>query len=339
MTVTGKFGAMRTEEALESLNYFGLNAEDEVLLKHIRKVLEPRLDRVIQAFYAHLAAFSATRALLTSEQLVARLQATQRAYLVSLGDFTQRDPPTVVRYFEDRARVGLAHRRVGLSLSLYIGAYARLGRLLIEAVAGDDEPALPLILTLHKVLNLDSHLAIVAYEQARYMEAVAESERDEVTGTLSRRALLRRLKAEFTRAKRFQHPFSVLFIDVDRFKSVNDEHGHDTGDKVLRAVAHCATAATRPEDIVGRYGGDEFLIGLVDADEVTASRISTRIREIVHARKVNGAHVNVSIGVACAHSELQVDDLIAAADRAMFVAKDEGRNRVRFALLQPPEGS
>jgi diguanylate cyclase (GGDEF)-like protein len=338
VTMAADAGVVRTEEALESLSYFGLTAEDEVQLARVRERLEPHADRIIDAFYAHLALFPATRALLTSDELIVRLKATQRAYLLSLGDFTQSDPPTVARYFEARIRVGLVHRRVGLAPPLYIGAYAKLGHLLTEAVAAGEGPVLPLILSLQKILHLDSHLAMAAYEQRRRLDAIAESEIDEVTGLLSRRALLRQLTGELARAKRFRHPFSLLFIDADRFKAINDEFGHDTGDAVLRAVAEEVRAATRPEDAVGRYGGDEFLVGLVDADRDTATRVGMRIQERVLARDVNGARATVSIGVVCADSESTIEQLIATADHTMFEAKAAGRNSVRVAQPRPKEG-
>ncbi len=323
----------RLEAAMESLGYFDITEADERLLRRARELLEPCLDGVIEEFYAHLARFPSTRVLLTSEERVARLKETQRAYLRSLGDFEQRNPGSVAKYVATRLSVGLTHWRVGLPPPVYIGAYAKLGHLLMQAVGSvEKEEPLPLILCLQKVLHLDSHLAMEAYEQARYDEALAEAEIDPVTDLPTRRMLVQRLREELARANRFGHTLSLLFIDADRFKEVNDRHGHDAGDAVLRAIAARARAAIRPADLLGRYGGDEFVIGLVETDSAEAWRIGLRIQKSLSAGDVDGIQVTVSVGVASSTGEGELEELIASADRAMYDAKSQGRNSVSSHL-------
>lgn len=156
-----------------------------------------------------------------------------------------------------------------------------------------------------------------------------ESGRDPLTCTLNRRFLPTILSREVTQAMRREVPFSVLMLDIDHFKSVNDTFGHTCGDRVLRGVAEKIVSACRASDFIFRYGGEEFLIALVEIDMDEAFRIAERIREMVADASTDsfGVKVTVSIGVATFDGHPDYTHLIEDADKALYKAKNLGRNK------------
>ena len=160
---------------------------------------------------------------------------------------------------------------------------------------------------------------------------------DPLTGLLNRRALSERLTTEMERALRYDTSVALLLVDLDHFKRVNDTHGHLAGDGVLRVVAELLGEEARSSDLVGRYGGEEFLIVLPETDDAGAAVLAERMRERVamHAFRAwedgRTLRVTTSIGVAtfpAARIE-SVEDLFARADAALYRAKADGRDRVR----------
>jgi diguanylate cyclase (GGDEF)-like protein len=158
---------------------------------------------------------------------------------------------------------------------------------------------------------------------------------DPLTQADNRRALMESLELELRRSHRYHHPFALLFLDIDHFKEINDRYGHAFGDKVLQRIVGLARGQVRPPDIIGRYGGEEFAIGLVECSREGALRIAERIRLRIAESSIvweqNVASVTVSIGVAMLTPEVdRVETLIDHADRALYEAKAGGRNRVNM---------
>ncbi|MDQ5969353.1 MAG: hypothetical protein QG579_510 [Patescibacteria group bacterium] len=125
--------------------------------------------------------------------------------------------------------------------------------------------------------------------------------------------------------------FSLLFIDIDYFKKINDEYGHDMGDVVLKTVAETISKDVRGGDTVARWGGEEILVLLLGANEEDAKEKADSIRKDVESvvfKDVSGLKVTVSIGVAEYQKGLSIDDLIKSADQALYKAKETGRNKV-----------
>jgi diguanylate cyclase (GGDEF)-like protein len=169
-------------------------------------------------------------------------------------------------------------------------------------------------------------------EAKRKVEALAIT--DPLTGLYNRRHLSVRLKDEYARAKRHRRPLSVIMVDLDGFKRVNDDYGHDEGDQVLRRVAAILTENVRNVDTVARFGGDEFVVVLSETDKPRAEQVGNRIlAEMVTGRDLD-AHgvVSASLGIATnTFEDAQVPDeeqLIRHADHAMLSAKRSGKNRV-----------
>jgi len=164
--------------------------------------------------------------------------------------------------------------------------------------------------------------------------------KDGLTGLANRRAFDQTLQAEWSRAQRSGKPLSLLFVDVDHFKLLNDKYGHQSGDECLRAVAAIVAAqARRPVDLAARYGGEEFAIILPETDRDGACNVAERIRKsvmelkIAHGAARAGRHVTLSVGVATQVPALDVapDGLLGQADQALYAAKRLGRNRVTAA--------
>lgn len=155
---------------------------------------------------------------------------------------------------------------------------------------------------------------------------------DALTSLANRRAFMRAMKSELARFTREQKPFTLLLLDIDHFKQVNDVHGHQTGDTVLVNVAAQLKAGARPYDVVARVGGEEFGLLLPGADGAVGAKVAERIRAAIEESGTKGElapAVTVSVGVACiTHTERAVDDLYRTADERLYGAKFSGRNQV-----------
>ena len=165
----------------------------------------------------------------------------------------------------------------------------------------------------------------------RLSRAEIDAITDALTGLYNHRYLHERLSEELHRAREHGHPLSVLFCDLDHFKGYNDANGHSAGDAVLREVAHVLDQAVRNVDIAGRYGGEEFVVILVETARDKAYQVAERIRERIRAAgfSANGLPLTVSIGVAtCPDDAERREDLIDKADWAMYLAKRRGRDQV-----------
>lgn len=162
------------------------------------------------------------------------------------------------------------------------------------------------------------------------------SETDELTGTMNRRAFLNTAGRTYSQARRFGRKFSVLMIDSDSLKTVNDMHGHDAGDELLKAMASKIQDELRQSDILSRYGGDEFVVLLPDTDSSGARLTAERIRESIcaaplHFRAASTA-VSASLGVATyPDNGANFESVLDAADSAMYQSKTGGKNRVTSA--------
>jgi len=160
-----------------------------------------------------------------------------------------------------------------------------------------------------------------------------QADTDELTGIASRRYLLAELEARLLEANRYRRPFSMFLIDVDHFKNVNDQFGHQAGDAMLRMISGVCSASIRKVDTFGRYGGEEFLLVCPNTDSSEAKLLAERMRQAVSEASLSGRYsdlrVTISIGVASSHDWTESSyDLIGVADEALYAAKADGRNKV-----------
>ncbi len=164
-------------------------------------------------------------------------------------------------------------------------------------------------------------------EARRQIETMAIT--DSLTGLFNRRHLMERFTEEFLRARRSGRELCALLIDLDRFKAINDTRGHVTGDAVLAEASRRIAASVRMYDVVGRYGGEEFLVIVPDAGREEARELAERIRLMLRDRPIESLTVTASIGLAGMQAvDATSEDLLRRADGALYRAKELGRDRV-----------
>jgi diguanylate cyclase (GGDEF)-like protein/putative nucleotidyltransferase with HDIG domain len=212
--------------------------------------------------------------------------------------------------------------------------------LVIPIASGDDVTAIVCLnkatgvftnQDLFTVNALSGSSAVPLANALRFQRSRQEATTDGLTGVANVRELRRRLDAAFARPDRRDTPLSLLLIDFDFFKSVNDELGHQHGDLVLQMGTRIVRAAARAQDLVARYGGDELAVMVADTNAIGAQRLAYRIVDAVHAAAVSttpGHHLTFSVGVASYPEDaFTASELIAAADQALYLAKREGKDR------------
>lgn len=308
-----------------------------------RDVIIPNADSIIDQFYEILTFQPESRRILTSGGLIESLKKTQRSYLLSLGiGFSQPS------YFEERLRIGLVHAWVGLPLSVYQCAYRALIQIIMDSIPAsindDAEAYKSLTSFLLKITALDMTLAMETYHASRLNaledevtrmqslegELRVKASTDSLTGLLNHENSFLYLEKAINSAQESQHGLSVMMADLDYFKRINDTYGHMVGDSVLQEVTARILASVRGPDVVGRYGGEEFLIILADADMETANRIAERIRLRVASSPINVQgeliEITISLGVTTMSREDDIPSLVKRADEALYAAKAAGRN-------------
>ena len=171
--------------------------------------------------------------------------------------------------------------------------------------------------------------------EAEYHEEIYRlTIQDGLTRIHNQRALMEFLDREVARSQRHKRPLSVLMFDIDRFKAINDGHGHLCGDFVLRELAECIKGTVRKEDLFARYGGEEFALVLVETGTTEATTAGERVRTAVAAHQfrfeTTPIKLTISVGVATTTGEVEITptDLLRAADEKLYQAKRSGRNRV-----------
>ena len=176
----------------------------------------------------------------------------------------------------------------------------------------------------------------IAIQKAKLMAEIQQMAiTDELTGVNNRRGLYERGQYEIERSRRFNHPVSILFIDVDLFKNINDQFGHNIGDQVLQQIAQRIRGNVREMDVIGRYGGDEFLVLLVESNLKDAITIADRLLENISEQPLLTSSglvtTTLSIGIAELNDlDADLDGLIIRSDQLLYLAKEAGRNRIVY---------
>lgn len=156
---------------------------------------------------------------------------------------------------------------------------------------------------------------------------------DELTGVKNRRELMRQSEILINQTHRGTRELALLFIDIDLFKDINDKHGHQAGDSILTQLGEKLNEYGRNSDIIGRYGGEEFVILIADADRNAAEQYAQRLHSLVKTIQIDQQAITVSIGISLLHRnvETSLKALLSQADEALYHAKDTGRDRTVFA--------
>lgn len=328
-------------------DFLAFSDSDRQHLDDIHQAIAEDASGIIDEFYACLLQFLPIAEFLADPHLRSHLKETQRQYLLTLGQASDG-----LDYFEDRLRIGVAHERVGLEQKWYLGAYSILFGIIAQRLArrhaAQPNTLVERLVTLQKILTFDAILAVETYYYATtsrlegLLQQLNETQKsleelarlDGLTRINNRMFLMECLEKEVQRSLRFRRPFTLLFLDVDHFKNINDQFGHSVGDSVLKEVVQTVRCAIRPVDLIGRFGGEEFLVGLVETDESAARQVAERIRlRVAHTpfRTAAGpVTLTVSMGVASLAGPIaRIEELIDQADHALYRAKKLGRDQVQ----------
>lgn len=332
-----------------------LTERDHELSKRLHEeVIVPFLEPIREEYYSIVPGFSefidtfAKRD--DGDQLLKQLKSVFNARMLVFGvNFD------TMQYFNDRMSLGMYYAQLGTPLSLYPVSINLVEQLLIAYIPKPIKDKLeeyePLVQYIVKMSALDACLTIQAYHlfsvehlevSLTHLQQVAnelqlKATTDELTGLLNHGAILRAAQKALDEAQAQQQPLSFLMADIDFFKKVNDTYGHQAGDAVLHEVATRMRASARDGDVLGRYGGEEFLAILPNADQAQAKRVAADILRGISAApiKVDGTldiPITISLGVAALNCEQQSDHLIKRADDALYAAKTSGRNRVAESI-------
>ncbi|MFW1951909.1 GGDEF domain-containing protein [Acinetobacter beijerinckii] len=309
--------------------------------------LEHLFDQVIIDFYQQQTSISEIATLIGDVDTLSRLQRAQRQYLTELfsGNYD-------ANYVNNRLRIGLVHKRIGVEPKLYLSAIYQLKYrliMLINEQLGNTEDFLQIITTLEKLFMFDISLVVETYiwslvselkaskekieqyanvleDRAQQMEALSQT--DALTGLLNVRHLNSTLHTTICTAERSLEPVTVVFIDINNFKNINDTFGHSKGDEILKVVADAVRHVARLDDHCFRYGGDEFCIIFPRCTESQAmeSFVPRLLKYIVRFEP----SITLSIGIKQTdHVEGYIDasTLIQEADARMYQAKNELRSK------------
>ena len=219
------------------------------------------------------------------------------------------------------------------------------------ALVGELEPSLYRAIVLANIAVVSLVILLI---QAAFLDEIDRRElalqhlarTDQLTGLLNRRAMLEWSEAQVSQSARHAQPLTVLMIDIDHFKPINDEHGHVAGDRTLVEVANAMRQITRLGDQLGRFGGEEFVALLPQTDSVAARSVAEKLRERIAALSVMlpagvAIRCTVSLGLASLRpGESTIDPVLSRADMAMYQAKAQGRNRcILYDDRVGPEGT
>jgi diguanylate cyclase (GGDEF)-like protein len=163
----------------------------------------------------------------------------------------------------------------------------------------------------------------------------AEALTDQLTGLSNYRSLTQSLDRELERSRRYGEPLSLITLDLDHLKAINDEHGHDAGNDAICLVAEVLAGAVRRFEVVARHGGDEFAVLLPNTGLADAEKLAERLRTEIGSLSLHGVSFSASIGVACREKDSPMDarELVKASDEALYRAKRNGRDRVEVATV------
>lgn len=184
-----------------------------------------------------------------------------------------------------------------------------------------------------KQAELEAHLELLdqAHEEIERInvELKQQASHDPLTGCLNRRAFLEQAEPIWTAAERHGHVVASVLVDVDHFKSINDTHGHGVGDDVLRGIAETLNRNKRDEDLLCRWGGEEFCFLLVEPSENSVAAAAERLRESIAGQPISDINITASFGVAVrSGANTTISELVDRADEALYVSKRSGRNKV-----------
>ncbi|HYH92291.1 MAG TPA: diguanylate cyclase, partial [Candidatus Saccharimonadales bacterium] len=266
---------------------------------------------------------------------------------VAVGLLLLAAPDALLSWIDEGTRslvAALVAATIGVSLTAILVAahfryrFVRLTRAAERIAAGDYATSIDL-----RGSGLEARLAAAISAIGGALADTHESATvDRLTGVANRQVLLAHLFSEVERASRYDRPLSVAFVDIDHFKAVNDTYGHSVGDVVLRGVAQTLSANLRASDLIGRYGGEEFMLILTETGVEEGATLTEKLRTLVQRQRYTlegGPEIAVTISIGIVGGvgqQLRMDALVRDADAAMYSAKSLGRNQT-YIFAEPDD--
>jgi len=326
------------------LALLGFGVADLELAQQLQsRVLATNGEAIIEAFHEFILSKPEMDAYVDGPEMLERLKRNHAEYLASLGvNYNSCE------YFENRLQIGVSHARIGLPLGLYLAANRLLVDLIMRCFSPDiisqPEHCLNMSRFVNRIVNLDMSLAIEIYHRTEVQDLensvhdllserenlTTQVQRDALTQLASRRHLLDVLTQEVERAAGKDGDLTVAMADLDHFKQINDTLGHLVGDRVLKEVAHRIATSVRDRDLIGRYGGEEFLLIFPQTSLQVARQVAERIRQHIARTPIHLPDHSIPITISIGLTHFQIGDtqesLLERADSAMYAAKQAGRN-------------
>lgn len=328
----------------------------DVLVKH-KQFIANRIDVIVERFYARQVEHPEIALLIGDAETLRRLRGAMRRYILELFDgYYDYD------YVNRRLRIGKVHKRIGVSPKLYISAIWLLQSVLVDEISGyykekprDESESLKQ--ALNKLLMLDTQFVFDTYigslvtevemaknELENYVESLEEvvakstqhlhdlSRRDSLTELFNQRAFFENLRREIAFAERHHDTLSLVYLDLNGFKALNDAEGHQAGDKVLVEVGEALMEACRETDYPCRYGGDEFAVILPITTLDEAKVLSQRLIDVFKDQQHSS--ISFSIGIAKTGPEefIDHDTLLKQADEKMYESKALSKEEPDFYI-------
>ena len=310
------------------LTYFDIHQKDIDTLRNAFSIVKEIPDSVSDEFLNHLFKFPETSAILRKkENQIEHLKTKTKEYFKNMlkANFD-------ISYVKEKLTIGMIHYKMGVKEDYYIGAYSKASHSIISYVESflDCRQKIDFADSLTKIILLDVNLTLKFYfyvktEGERYFKNL--SEKDYLTGLYNREKFEKIAERIIYEAKRYDRKFSLIMFDVDNFKSVNDTFGHDTGDMLLKEITAIIGAQLRKSDYFIRWGGDEFIIILPEADISSAYNAAEKIRKFVENHKFSIAnHTTISLGAVQYIAKENYTSLFKRLDNALYLSKSKGKN-------------
>ncbi|MBU1169329.1 MAG: GGDEF domain-containing protein [Proteobacteria bacterium] len=340
---------------LELLHFTKKNAAE---LLQVKPIIAESVDSIVDRFYANQISVDEIAHLIGDAETLSRLKNHMRRYILDLFDGNYGQD-----YVQSRLRIGLVHKRIGVTPKLYISSIRTLLHLLSETLRNHSDNHCPtcsqrmdslekiILFDLELVFDTYIHSLMDALEQGkRDLETYAESlehivaertrelsllaRKDGLTNLYNQRSFHEELRREISRSQRSKEPLSLLYMDLDNFKVVNDTKGHLKGDEILVHTAQIILQVVREEDVAARYGGDEFAVILPHTSQENAVTVARRLIENAESGS-DLSGVTFSIGVATREPGMIMDReaLVSYADKAMYQAKKQKGHAVHIAKI------
>ncbi|MCF6310181.1 MAG: GGDEF domain-containing protein [Sulfurimonas sp.] len=325
-----------------------LTSDDFKSLTDHKLFIDENIDSIVDAFYDQQIEVDEISLLIGDADTLKRLSTSLRQYIIDLfcGCYDSE-------YVNNRLRIGIVHKRIGVEPKLYLSAVRILKNILmskLSTVVKDKKNLNSTLNTLDKLLYFDVTLVFDTYigslvgeiESAKekteiYAKSLEEKTReleelsriDPLTGIYNQRAMYDYFRHELATVKRAITKLSMIYMDLDKLKQINDNEGHIKGDKVLKEIGHILQSTVREVDIPCRYGGDEFVIMLPNCDINNARKICEKI---IKAFSKKYPKYSLSFGISETGPDTYVDNerLIEMADKKMYLAKQESGSYICF---------